>query len=83
MLIDLDAMFILIENICYHGWKHHAEKHGSKHTALFHSIGDWEGRRALSIIQNPGKHAIMKLNPVDLKEELLLLQENSTDIASK
>ncbi|XP_078012907.1 uncharacterized protein LOC110209242 [Phascolarctos cinereus] len=36
-------------------------KHGSKHTALHHSIGDWESKRAPSIIQNPCKHAMMEL----------------------
>ena len=49
------------ERVSQHGRKHEAEQGGSKHTALFHSVGYRERLRSLSIVLNSGTHPIVKL----------------------
>ena len=35
---------------------------GSKHTALFHFVGDWEGFRGLPVVFDSGHHSIVELS---------------------
>ena len=42
------------------------ERVGGEHTALFHSVGDWEWCRGRSVILHSSQHAIMTYDGLEL-----------------